>query len=140
MGCDIKTFCHTLEFLSQHKVLCRDRNVPPLGKLCHDIRRPLLRPKLGLAPNTVTTLNFCRDTGLKNLCCDREDLCRDPNRPTCLGIVSRHGDPCRDTKPESFVTRASQLHAHACRMRPGWVMRLTLEPCRDTEDPVATQG
>ena len=30
-----------LEFLLRHKVLCHDRNVPPLGKLYRDIRRPL---------------------------------------------------------------------------------------------------
>ena len=30
-----------LEFLLRHKVLCHNRNVPTLGKLCHDIRRPL---------------------------------------------------------------------------------------------------
>ena len=47
-----------LETLSRHKVLCRDRNVPPLGKLCHDTRRPSLRSKPGPIPNSIATLNF----------------------------------------------------------------------------------
>ena len=113
-----------LKFLSQHKVFYRDRNVPPLGKLCRDIRRPLSRPKIGPAPNPVATLNSCHDTGSKNLCCDREGLCRDPNHPTYLGTVSRHGDPYHDTEPESSVARASQPRGHASRTRPGRVVRL----------------
>ena len=50
-----------LEFLSRHKVLCSDRNVPPMGKLFRDIRRSLSRPKPNPAPNPVPTLKSCHD-------------------------------------------------------------------------------
>ena len=79
-----------LEFISRHNVFYRDRNVLPLGKLCHDIRRPLSRPKPGPAPNPIVTLNSCHDTGPKSLCRDREGLCSNPNHPVCMGTRSRH--------------------------------------------------
>ena len=87
---------HPWKTLSRHKIFYPDQNVPPLGKLCRDTRRPLSRPKPGPAPNPVTTLNFCRDTWPKNLCCD-------PTNPACLGTVSRNGDPCSDTKPKISI-------------------------------------
>ena len=94
--------------LSQHHPWkpCRDKNGPALGKLCLNTRGPLSRPKyLVPALNLVATLNFCRDTGPKNPCHDREGLCRDPNHPASLGTMLRHRDPCHDTEPESFVAR-----------------------------------
>ena len=100
--------------LSQHHPWkpCRDRNVPTLGKLCRDTRRPFSRPKPDPSPNPVATQNFCRDTGLKNLCRDRESLCRDPNRHVGLGTMSRHEGLCRDTEPKSSVASAMSLHCH----------------------------
>ena len=96
------------------KIFYRDRNGPALGKLCRDTRGPLSRPKHPVpAPNPITTLNFCRDTGTKNLCCDREGLCRDPNHPVSLGTMLQHGDPCRDIELESSVERVSQPRAQA---------------------------
>ena len=76
--------------LSQHHPwnFCHYRNVPPLGKLYHDMRRPLSRPKPNPALNPVVTLNSYCDTGSKNLCRYREGLCRDPNHPACQGTVS----------------------------------------------------
>ena len=94
--------------LSQHKLFCRDRNVSSLGKLCRDTSRP----KPGLAPNPVMTLNFYCNTRPKNLCRDRENLCRNPNHPAGLGTVSRHGDPCCDTEPKGSV-----LHTHCAIAR-----------------------
>ena len=109
-----------LEFLLRHKVFCRDRNVPPLGKLYRDIRRPLWRPKPGLAPNPVSTLNFCHDTRPKNLCREKEGLCHNPNYLAYLGTVSRHKDPCRDTDPEGSVTCVpAALACLSCKPRPG---------------------
>ena len=88
--------------LSRHKILCHDRNIPPLGKLYYDTRRPLSRPKPGPALNPAATLNFCHETGPTNHYSDREGLCRDLNHPTCLGTMSRHRDPCLDTE---FLSR-----------------------------------
>ena len=95
-----------LKTLLRHKFFCRDRNVPPLGKLCRDTRRPLSRPKPGTAPNPIATLDFCRDTGSTNLCRNKEGLCRNPNHLACLGTVSRHKDPYRDIELESSVVCA----------------------------------
>ena len=95
-----------LKTLSRHKFFYRDRNVPPLGKLCCDTRRPLSRPKPGTTSNPIATLDFCRDTGSTNLCRNREGLCHNPNHLACLGTVSRHRDPCRDIELESSVVCA----------------------------------
>ena len=103
-----------LETLSRHKVLCRDKNVPPMGKLCRDTRRPLSLPKPGLALSLVATLNFCCNLGRKNLYRNKESLYHDPNHPASLGTMSRCEGLCRDTKPKSSIARASRSRAHAC--------------------------
>ena len=64
--------------LSWHKILCRDT------------RRLFSGPKPGPALNPVAKLNFFCDTGLTNLCRDREGLCHDPNHPAYLETVSQH--------------------------------------------------
>ena len=80
-----------------------------MGKICRDIRRPLSPPKLGPTPNPVATLNSYRDIGPKSLYRDREGLYPDLNHQVCLGTMSRHGDPYRDTELESAVPRAPSL-------------------------------
>ena len=109
VGRDRKLFVSTppLQTLSRHKILYRDRNSPALGKLCRDTRGPLSRPKHPIPnPNPMVTLNFYRNTMPTNICRNREGLCRNPNHPACLGLVSRHGDPCRDIEPKSSVVCA----------------------------------
>ena len=139
-----------LQTLLPHKIFCHDRNGPALGKLCHDIRGPLSQPKHPIpALNPVVTQNLCHDTGQKNLCRKRESLYRNPNRPACLGTLSRHGDPYRDTGPKGSVARACLSSAP----RPGRALGLrTLsrhgrpccdirleEPCHDINFSVATE-
>ena len=57
-------------------------------------------------PSTQSQPQTLSGREAKNLCRDREGLCRDPNHQACLGTVSRHGDPCRNTKPEKSVSHA----------------------------------
>ena len=66
-----------LQTLSRHKIFCRNRNGPALGKLCRDTRGPLSRPKhLVPALNLVVTQNFCCNTGPKYLSRQRKPLSR----------------------------------------------------------------
>ena len=100
----------TLATLSRHKIFCRKRHGPALGKLCRDIRGPLSRPKhLVLAPKPCRDTKFLSRNEAKNLCRDRESLYHDPNRPVCLGTLSRHGDPCHDTGPEALSSALAAL-------------------------------
>ena len=109
-----------LEFLLRHKVFCHDRNVPPLVKLCRDIRRPLSQPKPSPDSNPVSRLNFCHDTRPKNLCREKEGLCHNPNYLAYLRTVSRHEDPCRDTEQEGSVTCVpTALACLSCKPKPG---------------------
>ena len=98
---------------------------------CRDRRKPVTTENPILGKNPVATQGDpCRDLNLtqaqtlsrhkvyvvtwgQNLCRDRESLCRDPNHPSCLGTVSRHGDPNRDTEQESSVVWAR--YTVACR-------------------------
>ena len=100
--------------LSQHYPwnFCRNRNVPPLGKLYRDIRRPLLRPKPGSTPNPVATQGRKIPVVIEmtsvttqptqyawELCCDTEilhrarKLChaRIPTAYACLSRAPRLG-------------------------------------------------
>ena len=91
VGHDRKLFEVTppLQTLSRHKIFCRNRNNLALGKPCRDTRGSLSRPKHPVpALNPIATLNFCRDTGLTNICRNRESLYRDLNHPACMGTVS----------------------------------------------------
>ena len=124
--------------LSRHKIFYRDRNVPPLGKLCCNTRRPLSLPKLGPAPNPVATLNFYHDTG--------STIFVVTGKVSVATQTTQHAwEQCRDTEIPVMTHGLKALSCahvalHVCHAHPGQVVRLALEPCRKTEDLVATQG
>ena len=105
----------SLETLSRHKVFCHDRNSPPLGKLCHDTRRPLLRPKPGPAPKP------CRDTEFlsqhrakKSLLRQRKPLLP-PKPPSKPGnhVATHSSKALLGARCRVVVVLASQLHARS---------------------------
>ena len=88
-------------------------------------------PGFGASQQHLTQAKTYRDKGslsrhkAKNkLCCDTESLYRDPNSPTCLGTMSRHGEPGRDTGPEKSVAPAPRSSAY-----PGHVATCQRAPC-----------
>ena len=82
-------------------------------------------------PSTQSQPQTLSGREAKNLCLDREGLCRDPNHQACLGTMSRHGDPCRNTKPEKFVS-----HAPSRTRMP--VAHAQAGSCAWLKNPVAT--
>ena len=104
----------------------------PLGKLCCGTKGTLVATQApSLSPKPCRDTKFMSRCGTKNLCCDRESLCRDPNRPACLGTLSRH-------KARKLCCARTPV-VRSCLSRPPKPGRAPgLKPCRDTEDPVET--
>ena len=92
--------------------LRRDRNNPPLGKLCRDTKRPLSRPKHpSPAPNPVAT--------------QTTQYSWEPHCDTEIPVVTQ-------SQKALSRTHAALSCSHVCCAHPSRVVRLALEPCRDT--------
>ena len=74
---------HPWKTLSRHKIFYRDKNVPPLGKLYRDTRRPLSSPSLASPKPCCDTEFLSRHKADKSLLRQRRPLSRPkpPNMP-----------------------------------------------------------
>ena len=117
VGCERKHLSqhHPWKTLSRDKIFCRDRNVPPLGRLYRNTRRPLLRQR---SRGRYVTTGLCLVTLVRSRSCVRTRSC-----------LTRHY--------ESVTRVRCALSRPNCYVATQGLLALTT-PCCDTKDPVAT--